>query len=707
MGKRLKSTTNHRSQLNQLFVSGLFWFVSQFVLFTFATAQLPIVFTDGFGNNVNEWPLGRFNDYSSKIDKGKFVFTTLEGGRFVLIYPFVDHTRDFSLEASFIQKDGLTDDGFGLVWGRAGNNYNSFRITSNGYFKISSSKGRSNINEYARYAKIKPEGQINRLRIEYRSKKLYCFINNEEVASIKTLPIFGNGIGFINSAAMVLEIDDFIFRQDIKINLPQGLVTDVEKINLGPNVNTIYEDLAPIISSNGNTLFFGRELSTGNIGGVRDKEDIWFSVFQNGTWSQSKNLGSPINSTISDNLVSVSTDENTMIFATKNGFGFREKNKNGWSDMKDIGINYSNEDKYLEGNFAANGKAMLFTIMTKDNVFYRGDKAERDVYVSLKDKKGKWSPPINLGKQVNTDEDEYSPFLAADGKTLYFASKGWPGYGNADIFMTKRLDNSWKKWSEPVNLGPSINTQRFDAYYSVPASGDYAYLCSSFQSLGKSDIIRIKLPENIRPEPVVLISGKTLNAKTKGPISANIRFENLVLGEEVGEAISNPTTGNFSLVLPYGVNYGVHAEAHGFLSVSENIEILQAGSYTETQNDLYLVPLEVDESIQLNTVFFEQGKPILRVESFPELNRLAQILKDNPSIHVKLSGHTDNIGTLNMLMQLSQDRVNTVKKYLEGKGIVGRRMEGQGYGASQPIESNDTEDHRKMNRRVEFRITKK
>jgi outer membrane protein OmpA-like peptidoglycan-associated protein len=160
-------------------------------------------------------------------------------------------------------------------------------------------------------------------------------------------------------------------------------------------------------------------------------------------------------------------------------------------------------------------------------------------------------------------------------------------------------------------------------------------------------------------------------------------------------------------VLPYGINYGGHAEAKGFLSVSENIEILQAGSYTETQKDLYLVPLEVDESIQLNTVFFEQGKPLLRAESFPELNRLAQILKDNPSIHVKLSGHTDNVGNINMLMELSQNRVSTVKKYLEAKGIASKRMEGQGYGASQPIEKNDTEAHRKMNRRVEFRITKK
>jgi hypothetical protein len=156
MGKNPKSIiTNHRSQRNQFFASA-FLCLSFLFFSASAQAQLPIILNDKFSNNINEWPLGAFIDYSSKIEKGKFIFTTLEGGRFVLIYPFIDHTKDFSLEASFIQKDGLTDDGFGLVWGRAGNNYNSFRITSNGYFKIGSTKNKPNINEYARYEKIKP-----------------------------------------------------------------------------------------------------------------------------------------------------------------------------------------------------------------------------------------------------------------------------------------------------------------------------------------------------------------------------------------------------------------------------------------------------------------------------------------------------------------------------------------------------------------------
>jgi outer membrane protein OmpA-like peptidoglycan-associated protein len=680
------------------------------LLFFFSTkAQLPILFKDEFTNNSNGWGIGSSSDYSAKIEGGRFVLTTLEedNGRYFTVSPFMDHSKDFSLEASFLQKSGMTDNGLGLLWGLGDDQYNAFKISISGDYRINSPEKRKGLNEWIKYKKIKPLGEVNQLRIESRNEKIYYYINGEQVATTKTLPLYGNGLGFVNNTQMVLEIDDLVFRQDLKINLPATQVVNIEKENLGTQVNSIYDEVTPRISANGNSLFFSRKSSVDNIGGVEDQEDVWYSTLQNGTWGKSMNVGAPINSATIDNLISLSTDENTMIFAISEGFGIRERRGESWSEKENIGIKYVNEDKFLEGCLSSDGKAMLFTIMTKDNVSYNSKKIERDVYVALKDKKGKWSSPINLGKSVNTSEDEYSPFLSSDGKTLYFASRGWPGYGSTDIFMTKRLDNSWKKWSEPINLGPQINTISFDAYYSIPASGEYAYMCSSLNSVGLTDIVRIKLPQSIRPEPVVLISGRTLNAKTKKPISTDIKFDNLALGQEVGEAISNPSSGSFSLVLPYGFNYGLHAAAKGFLSVNENLELVNVGTYTEIQKDLYLVPIEVGESIQLQNVFFEQGKPILKSESFPELDRLAEILKDNPSIHIELAGHTDNVGSPNLLLVLSQNRVITVKKYLEDKGIASKRVEGKGYGSTQPIEKNDTEEHRKMNRRVEFRITKK
>jgi outer membrane protein OmpA-like peptidoglycan-associated protein len=273
--------------------------------------------------------------------------------------------------------------------------------------------------------------------------------------------------------------------------------------------------------------------------------------------------------------------------------------------------------------------------------------------------------------------------------------------------MTKRIGDGWTQWSAPVNLGPEINSIGFDAYYVLPASGDYAYMVSSLNGYGKTDIVRIKLPKELKPNPVVLVRGKTLDAKTKKPISADVLIGNLMTNVEVGEAISDPKTGDFQIVLPYGTNYGFHAAAPGHLSVSENLDLITVNAYTEIEKNLYLLPITVGQTIQLNNVFFEQAKSILKSESYPELDRLVEIMKENPTMEIELGGYTDNIGKEVPLIVLSQDRVGTVKKYMMGKGIPSKRITGKGYGPANPIAKNDTEEHRKMNRRVEFKVTKK
>jgi outer membrane protein OmpA-like peptidoglycan-associated protein len=673
-----------------------------------AASQPPILLQETFDNNHNDWTLGEGAHYSAKIENGRFILTTLEEdrGRYFTVSPFINPEADFILQASFLQKSGLTDNGIGLLWGREGNQYNAFQFAINGYYKVHTPEKIDTLNKWKPCKRVKGMLEINVVRIEQKNKFVRCFINDVLVTSFPSLPFYGRGIGFVNNTKMVLEVDDFIFRHDVKLNLPTSLIGFTNE-NLGPSLNTIDDEVNPKISATGHSLYFGRKLSKDNMGGELDEEDIWFSVFENNEWSLSKNMGEPINSTYSNNLISVSTDENAMIFTTKDGFGIRERTKNGWAPIQDIGIKYTNEDAFIEGNLSSDGKAILFTVMNSENIAYNPAKVERDIYVSLKSENGIWSTPINLGKNVNTSENEYSPFLAADGKTLYFASRGWPGYGNADIFMSKRLDNTWVNWTEPVNLGAPINTIDFDAYYTVPASGDYAYLSSTHQSIGKSDLFRVKIAQEIKPEPVVLISGHTVNSKSNQAIQADVFFEDLATGKEVGEAISNPTTGEFSIVLPYGVNYGIRAVAKGFLSVNENFNLAEVKTYAEVRKDLFLVPIEVGESIQLKNVFFHQGSTLLRDESKPELDRLITILSENPSVSIELAGHTDNVGSASILLALSKQRVKSVKKYLTEKGVASSRIVGKGYGATSPIQKNDTEEHRKMNRRVEFKIIKK
>ena len=675
-----------------------------------ASAQLPILVKDEFNNNANAWWTGSGDNYSMKLENGKYIVTTTEKekGRIVTITPYFDKQKDFSLEASFVQKSGSDNNGLGLLWGDNGDGkYQEFIITSNGYYKIKSAETRDDINKWVEY-KVKPMGSENVLKVEQRKSKWYYYINGDEVAAIKPLPLYGFKIGIVDYTNMVLEVDNFIFRSDVLINLPPSLPSGLVKENLGPQVNTAYDDLGPHITADGRTIMYGVENSPDNLGGKEDGEDIWVTTSTDGkTWSKSTNMGSVVNSKDVNNLAAISADNNMLLFCKSDGFEVRKRTQDGWSQPEYLNVKFKNESSTMEGNLSPDGKAILFTSKLSQNLYYKTEGKEKDVYVSIQEKDGVWSAPINLGKQINTTEDEVSPFLASDGRTLYFASSGRPGYGGHDIFMSKRQGDGWTSWSEPLNLGPEINSIGFDAYYTLPASADYAYLVSNTNSYGAADLVRVKLPEAIKPEPVVLLLGRTLNAKTKNPMSADIFFEDLAEHKEVGEAISDPKTGSYRITLPNGRNYGIRAVAKGFLSVNENLELITITKYTEIQKDLFLVPIEVGETMQLNNVFFEQGRPILKSQSFPELDRLVQIMVENPTVKIEVSGHTDNVGNKDALMKLSQDRVLAVKTYLEKKGIKKDRVDGKGYGATQPIAPNSTEENRQRNRRVEFKITKK
>ncbi|MBS1951950.1 MAG: Outer membrane lipoprotein omp16 precursor [Cytophagales bacterium] len=660
--------------------------------------------SETFDDNRNAWNLDKGDNFSIKIESGKLVLTTLsEGyGRSSIMPWYFDKEKSFVLEASFVQRSGSINNGFGLYFGMSGKETNEFVIASDGHYKV----GNRSTNKWKQTKWVKPVGEVNVLRIEKKGEEVKYILNGKKIDS-NEVSMFGDAVGYLNYTNMVLELDDFKFIQDNRFkiveNIPQGLI----KENLGSAVNTTAAEVGPIITTDGRSLYFGREHYENNTGGKEDGEDIWIATRNGDRWENAVNPGRPVNSDKADNLSSVSADNNTLIFSVgRNKFIYRNRTATGWSDPVDLGPTYVNEAEHFESQLAADGKAILFTAKSSDNIYYRKEVDERDIYVCVQDKEGKWSNPINLGKTINTRRDEASPFLAADGRTLYFASNGWPGYGSSDIFVAKRIGKGWTKWTEPLNLGPQINSAAWEAYYTIPASGEYAYMVSHQNTIGKTDIFRVKLPQQIKPDPVILILGKVLNSKTKQPVAAEIILENLTANEKVVEAISNPKSGEFRMVLPVGANYGLRAAAKGFLSVNENMELASITEYTEVQKNLFLVPIEVGETLQLNNVFFEQGKAVLRPESFPELDRLAAILKDNPTLQIELAGHTDNLGNAQALIKLSQERVDAVKKYLEGQGTDGKRITGKGYGSSQPIEKNDTEEHKKRNRRVEFKITK-
>jgi outer membrane protein OmpA-like peptidoglycan-associated protein len=487
-------------------------------------------------------------------------------------------------------------------------------------------------------------------------------------------------------------------------------------VNAGATVNTRYTETKPVISSDGKTLFFARQGHPENLGGGKNPQDVWYAKLQDSvrqTWSEARNLGRPINNEDPNGVASVSPDGNTILLintynddgtVSPDGASQATRTKTGWSTPVKLNIlNYYNNSKKNVDYFLSNsGKILLMAVQRDDGL------GDLDIYASFLQKFGVWSKPLNLGKTINTGKADFAPFLAADEKTLYFASEGHKGYGKSDIFYSKRLDDTWQNWSKPMNLGPEVNTADWDAYYTLSAAADHAYLVSNRQGTDKSrDIFRIALVPEFRPEPVVLVTGKVWDARTNQPLQAKIIYESLITGEELGVATTNPEDGTYTIVLPSGTSYGYLAEADGYIAVSENIDATDIKEYKEERRDLYLVPMEVGQKIKLNNIFFAQSKFYLRESSFSELNRLVRIMNDYPNLEILVEGHTDNQGNPQLNLDLSVDRVSEVKKYLERKGIDPNRVTTHGWGDTKPIASNAQEETRRLNRRVEFTVTKK
>jgi outer membrane protein OmpA-like peptidoglycan-associated protein len=291
---------------------------------------------------------------------------------------------------------------------------------------------------------------------------------------------------------------------------------------------------------------------------------------------------------------------------------------------------------------------------------------------------------------------------------MYFSSNGFSGYGGADIYMTKRLDDTYTNWSEPKNMGPDINSKGEDLFFNIPSTSDYAYY--SRGTVDNTDIYRAKLPFYNSPNPFVIVRGKLIDAKTGKPIGAKIIYERLSDGKEMGIAQANPETGEYEIRLPGGDIYGVRAEADGHMSENQNLDLRNfKNDGVLAHKDMMIKPIELariepNATIRLNNIFFDIDKAVLRPESFPELNRVAEFLEEQPSIKVEISGHCDNTGTDEHNLALSKKRAEAVSRYISQKGVSKDRVKTTFYGESRPRDTNDTKEGRQNNRRVEFTI---
>ena len=649
-----------------------------------------------------------------------------------------------------------------------------------------------------------------------------------------------------------------------------------EMVEFERGVNSRFHDAAPIVSPDGNTLYFFVANHPQNRYGIDNTQDIWFTEKDEyGRWTDAVHMDPPLNMHRFNQVLSVLEDGNVLFIRggrgnSDEGFSYSRRVNGKWSDPEPVdvkGYEKMKKGMFSGGYLSSDGQILLLYFSETEN------SKNSDIYVSFHEGKNQFSKPVKIEDPISTRRDEFGPYLTADMKTMYFASNRWGGLGASDIYRTERLDDSWMKWSDPVNIGEPINTDGFDAYFSIDAEEKTAFTTRAFMSAdgGHLNII------GLIPRPEIYLSGTVLNRETNEPVEADVEFiamkkdtgflvtnrngeyestlthramyyffvdregfeilrdsldlrfaedymkikkdlylipqkanillSGMVMEEGSGYPLeseisvlcgsevihttrSEPIQGSYRTQLPgngtynfsielagyhplndsievqtelafdefnmdfylrpkiqlsgfvmnrkndelmsvtveyedeYGNrghftsdingyyhvflpsegNYYFHATREGFINLSDSITIAGYNPREGLMKNLYMTPVEVGVTVRLNRIFFDFDKTTLRPESFPSLNKVVAFLNENPTTSIEIGGHTDSMGTDSYNINLSQGRADAVREYLVHEGIQKNRVVSVGYGENKPEDTNETDEGRQTNRRVEFKV---
>lgn len=471
------------------------------------------------------------------------------------------------------------------------------------------------------------------------------------------------------------------------LSTPQFLFSqEIIKKNLGDSINTGFFETKPLISPDGQTLYFARQNYPQNVGGEMDEQDIYYSELRPEGWSSAKNIGAPLNNEHPNGVVSISPNGMQMILLhvynegnrLKDGIAISTKSENGWSVPVRIEIeDFYNKSEYIDYFLSNNGRELLIAVDRKDGY------GDQDLYVSSRIDDKHWSTPINLGDKINTKKPEFSPFLAADNKTLFFASMGHDSYGSSDVFYTKRLDDTWTNWAEPINLGPDVNTSGFEAYYSIPTSGTEAFYVSSTGGKdGSRDIFTATLPYRFRPDPVLLLKGELQYANNLTD-SAEFSITFLTSSANESDIFIEYASNDYNAILPTGGSYFFYVEKTDYLSESHYVDLSNQKEYREEETNIYIVPLEKGQEITSHNLQFEEGNAELLAESYFELVRLLDIFRRNDKIQIQFTVHAHDFEDDSKNMELSVLRSNFILNFLKDNDLNELRFEFQHTGSQQ------------------------
>lgn len=484
-----------------------------------------------------------------------------------------------------------------------------------------------------------------------------------------------------------------------------------EPKNMGDAINSPYDEYFPAITADEKTFLFTRNNRTQT---THLQEDFFISKKAENVWQKATSLVGNINTSGNEGAPSLSVDGQLLFYVAcaeidgsygpnRKGFGscdifYTQKIGDKWSASFNLGRPINSPYYETQPSFSADGKTLFFVSGRPGGV------GSTDIYMSTLDDNNYWTEPINLGTKINTTGKEESVFIHPDGKTLYFGSDGHVGMGGLDLYVS-RMDETGK-WGEPVNLGYPINTSGDENSLLVGASGNIAYFASNRKGgYGGLDLYQFDLYEAARPGVVTYVKGKVYDAKTKAPVGAHFELIDLATAKPVIISTANSGNGEFLVTLPVDKNYALNVSHPDYLFYSENFSLKDLADKTKPfVMDVPLQTVDTGSIVELKNVFFETAKFDLKPESKVELNKLVTFLTLNKALRIELGGHTDNVGDKKMNLTLSQNRSKSVYDYLVTNGIDAKRLTYKGYGDTKPKIENDTDEHRAMNRRTEFKV---
>ena len=472
-----------------------------------------------------------------------------------------------------------------------------------------------------------------------------------------------------------------------------------EPENMGDSVNSPVSEYYPTITLDGKSLVYTRR-----VGGFN--EDFFESHRTASGWSDAKALVGNINSNFNEGALNISQDGQWLIFTGCNfpdGYGSCDLyisylTPEGWSTPDNLGRNFNTEFWESAPSLSPDKRDLYFTSNRPGG--YGGN----DIYVCHRQENGQWSAPENMGPSINTKGDESAPFIHADNLTLYFTSNSLPGYGGDDLFMVRKGSDG--KWGEPENLGYPINTIENEGSLIVAADGKTAFYASDrADSRGQLDLYSFELREDVRPARTLWVKGKVFDRKTGKGLPSSVELADLD-SKQVISNLQTDETGNYLTTLPVGKDYAFNVNRKGYLFYSENFMLEKAAADSVYHIDIPLQPIEANASIVLKNIFFDVNKYDLKPASQVELGEVIRLLKENPTVSIQISGHTDSVGTAADNLLLSENRAKAVVNYLKSNGIDGKRLFFKGFGDTQPVSTNDTEEGRAKNRRTELKVMK-